>query len=48
MTYAEMPVIESGKSIIDTLVASSIADSEGAARRLVSGGGCKVEWWKNR
>lgn len=35
---AEMPVIESGKSIIDTLVASSIADSKGAARRLVSGG----------
>lgn len=39
---AEMPVIESGKSIIDTLVASSIADSKGAARRLVSGGGVRL------
>jgi tyrosyl-tRNA synthetase len=39
---AEIPVVESGISIIDALTISSIAESKGAARRLVAGGGVRL------
>lgn len=38
----EMPVVESGISIVDALTASSIAEGKGAARRLIAGGGVRV------
>lgn len=39
---AEMPVVKSGVSVIDALITSSIAASKGDARRLVSGGGVRM------
>ncbi len=39
---AEVPVVEAGLSVIDVLTASLFADSKAAARRLVSGGGVKI------
>lgn len=39
---AEIPVVEAGLSVIDVLIASLVADSKAAARRLVSGGGVKI------
>ena len=39
---AEMPVVEAGISIVDALTSASIADSNGAARRLIEGGGVRV------
>lgn len=39
---AEMPVVEAGLSVIDVLTTSLVADSKASARRLVSGGGVKI------
>lgn len=39
---AEIPVVEAGTPIIDALVKGGIAESNGAARRLLAGGGVKL------
>lgn len=39
---AEMPVVEAGLSVVDVLTASLVVDSKAAARRLILGGGVKI------
>ena len=39
---AEIPVVHAGGTIVEAMTESKIADSNGAARRLIAGGGVKV------
>lgn len=42
MLAQELPVVNVGQTVIEALVSSGVADSNGAARRLIQGGGISV------
>lgn len=43
---AEIPTAQIGKTVIETLVAAKVADSNGEARRLISGGAISIDGQK--